>query len=223
MKHLAALIVLLTPSAVLAQNVSIDFAPGADAQTAADFVGASLGDFEAQLETQVADALALLDTEGYLQPFADAGAFSTKGIMVDYASDFDILLIGVGVSSSFAVTGDIAPDGVDRAVDGFAPNASIFVGLDLGALRLFASGFRRGGSFGDQDEFDLQLDNLGFHAQLKLFGGSGDTGSELVFDWRGFDITAGVTRSTTTLSLEQDLPTEFSLGEGSEQLPIDLV
>ncbi len=220
-------LLLCTPSLAWAQNVSVDFVAGADAQQAADFLGTAPDEFAALLEGEIADALGLLDTEQYLQPFADAQAFSSKGLTVDYASEFGALLVGFGVSTAFAYSGDLNPDNIDRAVDGLAPNLSALVGVDLGilgldGLRIFASGYRQDASFGDSDEFDLKVDNLGFHAQLRLFGGDGDSTSEVFWDWRGFDITAGYNRARTTLTLTEELPTSLTLGSGGQQLDVDL-
>lgn len=232
MKHtlrsaLALCVPLLAPSLAVAQNVSVAFQPGADAQQAADLLGEELDAFSQLLENEIADALGLLNSERYLQPFADAQAFSSRGLTADYASEFGAFLVGFGVASAVAISDDIDPDNVDRAVDGVAPNASGLVGVDMGilgidGLRIFVSGFRRGGSFGENDEFDLNIENFGIHGQLRLFGGEGDSTSEYVWDWRGLDITAGLNRSTTTLTLTQELPTELELTGSGQNLPVEL-
>lgn len=221
------LLLLGTPSIAVAQNVSVQVTPGADAQRAADVLGTSLSEFEGLLADQIADSLGLLDTEGYLQPFADAQAFSSRGLTADYASEFDFLLVGIGAAGAFAIDDDIDPDNLDRAIDGVAPAINALVGLDmsvvgLDGLRVFLSGFRRSDNFGEADEFDVEVDNLGLHGQLRLFGGEGDSTSEYFWDWRGLDITAGLNRASTTLTLTQELPTALSFSTQGGELPVDL-
>ncbi|MEL6545578.1 MAG: hypothetical protein AAFQ82_13185 [Myxococcota bacterium] len=222
MRLVAFALVLSVPGLAAAQNVTVEFTPGADAQAAADFIGSGLDEFESLLEAEASDALGVLNSEQYLQPFADAQAFSSNGLTVDYASEFGTFLVGFGVSSSFGVSGDINPDNVDRAVDGVAPGASVLLGLDIGDLRIFGSGFRRSGGFGDVDEFDLTVDNLALHGQYRLFGDDETTASDYIWYWRGIDLTAGVRRSRTSLTLSEELPSSLPLSSDGGELEVDL-
>ncbi|MEM6532597.1 MAG: hypothetical protein AAF654_08230 [Myxococcota bacterium] len=218
---------VLFPSVAFAQSsVSVSITPGADFQQAADALNSTVAQLESELESQVLEALALANPDDYLTSFANAQAFSTKGIMADYASNFDSLLIGIGVSSAFSVSGSIDPD--EAPVDGFAPNISALVGVDLGRLRLFLSGFSqsyRTGELGDREgEYEVTFRNFGAHAQYKLVGDYDSGASSYVWDWGGLDLTAGITRATTTLTLSTELPTDFALtGDGSGSLPVELL
>ncbi|MEO1171596.1 MAG: hypothetical protein AAFX94_06040 [Myxococcota bacterium] len=202
------------PSLALAQSsVSVTITPGADFEQAASALNTTVAQLESELEAQVLEALALQDPDEYLTSFANAQAFSTKGIMADYASNFDSLLIGIGVNTAFSVSGSIDPD--EAPVDAFAPNISAMVGVDLGRLRLFLSGFSQSytaGELADQEgEYEVTFRNFGAHAQYKLLGDYDDGGTSYVWDWGGLDVTAGITRASTSLSLTTELPTEFAL------------
>ncbi|MEL6339139.1 MAG: hypothetical protein AAFV36_04595 [Myxococcota bacterium] len=207
-----------------AQSVSVDFIPGSDVSVAADELSTTTDAVEDLIRDEIRDVWNLNDLQGYLESFANAQAFSTRGLMADYASDFDLLIFGFGGNLSVAASDEITADDVDRPVDGIAPNLSAMVGLDferfgLDGFRLFVAGFAADSSF---DEFDIALRNWGVHGQIKLFGGDGDSTSEYFWDWGGLDITAGIVRATSTLTLEEELDTDLELDSDAGQLSVDL-
>jgi hypothetical protein len=174
--------------------------------------GISRAMLEANLATEISEVFNLVEPKKYLSSFADAAAFSSKGLGVDYASNFDWVTAGIGVNLSLANDeGFSGASESDRPIKGVAPNASLQVGVHLGklassldGLRLFFNGFHRTGSFRD---FDLSLSNFGLHVQYKVLSGN-EIGS-FILGWSGIDVTTGFEMSRIELSLDRNLDTNL--------------
>lgn len=201
-------------------------APGAHAQTVtfdldaakAQQYGLDTADIESTLGAAIGDQLNLVDPTTYLSHFADAAAVATKGMGVDYASNFEKFSVGgtlgtgvAGVPLSFARGQEELPEG------GFSFMAALHAGVNLGVLtpgekgplehvRLFVSGL--GFNPPSSREFRGSMYNFGVHGQIKLFGPVDLKAAE----WGGFDLTAGYEQSFYRLSLAQGLPLGAPLG-----------
>jgi len=128
------------------------------------------------LNSQIGNDLKLADQEAFLQEMSVANALVTKGMGVDYASNPQRFVLGGGVGTAVSDAGVRFNRGADTLpLGGFAFQAAIMGGLNLGAFSDNDSFLRRFMIYGDGlvantklDPFLASATNLGAHVQLKL-------------------------------------------------------
>ena len=89
---------LLLVSAAQAQDIQIDLSQGAAA-------GIDTGSAEAQLRQAADTTLKLADQAAFLDEMAKATALSTRGLGVDYASNPEAFVFGIGFGSAVNAAG----------------------------------------------------------------------------------------------------------------------
>ncbi len=163
----------------------------------------------------IGDELHLTDQAVFCQQMADAAVIASKGMGVEYASDFKLFTLGgslgSGVNSGgfrFNKAGEELPD------FGFAFQASAMAGVNLGVftggksvlsrVRLYVNGLTMNSS---GDIMQASLTNLGAHIQLKLIKPKGLA----VVKWGGIDLTSGYEYAVYGLSLQQPMPISTEL------------
>ncbi|HEY0708923.1 MAG TPA: hypothetical protein VGG33_19090 [Polyangia bacterium] len=204
------------PAAAVDVAVSLDPGPGAQY---AEQVGLSMP----QLETQVADELRryfqLYRIDDFLRNMGEGQAFTSRGLGVDYASDFDLFSVGAGANLAFNL--DSAYQGQqnsNKLVDfGRGINVSLMAGLNLAPLgaspfTLFVNYF----SFShDLGAFDVRSSNFGFHLQAQLLRSRGRGLVGQIIRWGGLDFTTGVEQEKAVLALAGDLTGALPLSQVS--------
>ena len=224
--RVAALGALMTPSFALAQTLTTSF----DLDGAAlDQVGLQGDDVEQALGGTIEQDLRL-GVEGYLAQMAEAAAFSTKGMGVDYASNPKKVVLGVGFG--VAATTEDGLNGLRGAYNredellptaGFATQASLMGGVNLGFLKPGDDGLLdRFTVYGNllyarpstEEEFQATFSNFGVHVQAAVL----KPVRAGVAKWGGLSATTGLERSTYSLRLVQDLP--LLAGAGANDAPL---
>jgi hypothetical protein len=188
--------------------------PGSDAY--ASQIGTSRAALEAQVAGKLQSIFQTARVGDYLRSLADAQAFTTRGMGVDYASNFNAVMVGVAGNAAFNVDKGVGAqsDNPDEKppVVGFSPSVTFMAGLNLGLIGL--DGLTIYGNYfqwsGHLDQFDTEMHNWGAHAQLKLFGPGPEKLHNAVIRWGGFDITSGIEYARMKLTLSdhwnRDLP-----------------
>lgn len=208
MSRMISVLALCLPSLAAAQTVEITV----DSKAAAS-VGLQPDKLEQEINRYLSDELQLVDTDAYMAQMAEAAAFSTKGMGVDYASNPGGLVFGV--SAGVAAAG-VNPDMFRQAPEtlppqGYAAQASLMAGVNLGILvpgddslldRITIYG--NVAYLQPPTEFPIRgtLVNGGVHAQVRVIKPT----KLAVLEWGGLAVTGGVEQSTYILSLERDLP-----------------
>ena len=187
----------------------------------ANNVGFDLDGLEAELAQQLEEVFHVVEPVEYLRALADAQAFSSKGLGVDYATNPTVLSVGVTGNATVAF-GDKGFDepSSDQPVVGLAANISIMAGVNFskwapkpfGDLTIYGNFFTRDASI---EEMKASMTNWGVHAQYKFFRPKNVSTAELALQWGGLDITTGIEFSRLKLSLEEPLTTVLPVGEGS--------
>lgn len=184
-------------------------------------VGMDAATLQSTVQGQVDRLYNVSTAQRYLRSFADAHAFSSKGLGVDYASNAEIFVIGFGANFSLSVDPNIKPEDLKNAkapVSSMAPNFSFLGGLNLGFLGLspvtiFGNYFSRAGGY---SPFDSKMKTMGAHVQLKLLGRPGHLlGLGPLFSWGGIDITTGYERNTLDLALRKPINSRFDLDDAA--------
>ena len=143
---------------------------------------------------------------GYLRSFADAQSFTTRGMGVDYASNFSTAMIGVAGNVSLNVERGYVPQNTLTAppASGVGTSVTLIGGVNLDLiglpLTLYGNYFQHSGSL---QEFSADARNWGAHLQLKLFGPGKERARHAILRWGGFDITSGVEQARLTLTLSK--------------------
>src|SRR5689334_19239846 len=86
--------------AQVAVGVQLD----ADGDALAQQLGITSADLAAQMRTAIDNAYDASNVNGFLRSFADATAFSMRGLGVDYASNPRSLVLGVGANLAVAAS-----------------------------------------------------------------------------------------------------------------------
>lgn len=206
---------LLAPAPARAQ-VRVQFDPSGPGAQFAQQAGLELPVLQQQIENELNALFQTARVDDYLKAFGDAQSFATRGMGVDYASNFKAVMVGVAGNLSLNVEKAYRPKGTltEPPAGGVAPNATIMAGVNLDVLgiapvTLYANYFKRKG---DIDDFTADLSNFGVHAQLKLFGPRGGGLMEAVVQWGGLDITTGFERSRLELTLAQGFRRNIPVG-----------
>jgi hypothetical protein len=143
---------------------------------------------------------------------------------VDYASDPNSLILGVGVN--FAVAASEQVNATERPTAGLAANIGFMAGLNLasqGAPRwtVFGNGFYRNGSTQDLRGGILAA---GLHLQYRLVNPQPDQGvATKALRWTGIDLTGGVELTRWSLGIDDAIVTEFAVNgtNGDATLVLD--
>jgi hypothetical protein len=224
-----AFLLLALPRAARAQAIKVTIDPGPGAQFAQQ-AGVPLDTLRADLETELTHLFQTYRLHDYLQSFGDAQSFATRGMGVDYGSNFKALMVGLAGNLSLNVEKGYVPrDTKTRPpAAGMGTNLTFMGGVNLGllgldGLRLFGNWFQRSGSY---DELGAELSNWGVHLQLKLFGPGEERLLNALLRWGGFDITTGVEHANLQLSLggkswKRQIPVGMVAGE-SARIDLDI-
>ena len=166
---------------------------------------------EAQMEDGIAEELGLGDTSSFLNSMADAAVMSTKGMGVDYASNFEKIVLGWSVGSSVDEAGQASfgRGGREMPEYGFAFQMSGMIGLNLGLLSGGEGFLSRVAIFGNGmamqtggETFRGHLSNFGAHLQLRLVKPTEGEGMQ----WGGLAFTSGYEWAEYRLDMVQGMP-----------------
>ena len=194
--RLLALFLALMPLPALAQSFTVTLDPGAS-----DIPGFDADAMVSEMEGVVNSELKLDGQKKYLEQMANANAIATRGMGVDYATNFKKLVFGGSAGSGAAAAGLQLGSGDSLLPDfGWSAQMSVMAGLNLGLLagkdsalnrvRIFGNGMAF--KFPSSDGFQGSMVNYGAHLQVKIVGPL-----ELkVVEWGGIDLTAGYEGST---------------------------
>ena len=213
MRRAVLVLVLLLAAPVHAQvAVSVALTPDGDAL--ANQIGITAQELATRIRDRVNDAYGASDADGFLRSFADATAFSMRGLGVDYASDPESLVLGIG--ANFAVAASEEVSATERPTASLAANIAFMAGLNLagqGAPRwtLFGNGFYRNGS---TRSLRGGIASFGLHAQYRVMNPQPDRGPAAVLRWTGIDVTGGIELTRWSLGVEDTIETDFTV-EGS--------
>jgi len=204
-------------AAYAAGEVTISLNP--DAQRFANQAGISQSALEMQITQETERLFQTIALKDYVRSFADAQAFTTRGLGVDYAAHPRLFMLGVAANVSINAEDGFKPsESRGRPpIGSLAPNFTVMGGVNLGVLglrpvTLFGNYFKAKGDF---EEFKSDLQNWGAHVQVKLFGPADDaTLLKVLFRWGGIDITTGIDHARMGLGLGNTLKTDFPLNNG---------
>jgi hypothetical protein len=185
-------------------------------------LGISTQELATRIQSQVNDAYGAADVDGFLRSFADATAFSMRGLGVDYASDPSSLVLGVGANFAVAGSADITAE--ERPTAGLAANLAFMAGYNLasqGAPRwtLFGNGFYRKGS---TDSLRGGITSFGFHVQYRLANPQVDEGAATALRWTGLDLTGGIEFTRWNLGIVDTIETDFNVEGTSSNASLTL-
>lgn len=223
MRRALSLLILLAASRADAQ-VAVGVQLNSEGQMLAQQLGTTPAELAAQMQVAINEAYGATNVDGFIRSFADATAFSMRGLGVDYASDPNSLVLGVGVN--FAVAASDQVNATERPTAGLAPNIGFMAGLNLagqGAPRwtVFGNGFYRKGS---TEDLRGDIFSAGLHVQYRLMSPQADIGIETkALRWIGIDITGGLELTRWSLGVDDDITTNFGAAgsAGTARLILD--
>jgi hypothetical protein len=220
-----ALLWLAADSRAAEVRVNIQESPGA-AQFAQQ-AGLDIPRLEGEVQRELENLFQTYRVADYLRSFADAQAFASRGMGVDYVSNFRAAMIGVAGNLSLNIEDGYLPQGTRTRppAGGVSTNATIMAGVNLdffhlAPVTLFGNYFRRSGKL---EEFNASLSNWGLHAQLKLWGKGGDGLVGVLFRWGGIDLTTGIERARLRLNLAGAWARDIPVGPMGAGAPSALV
>jgi hypothetical protein len=214
---------LLFSGAVHAQTLTLKLEP-----EATGLLGLDEQTIKIELEGALDGELKLDQQQAFLEQMARATAISTKGIGVDYASNFKKFVVGGAVGSGAAGMGASFGKGEGGGKKGgnglpeggFAASVSLMVGINLGMFsdgegaasrfRIYVNGMSMPLPSGTP--FTGRMTNFGGHVQVKPIGEV----DLKIMKWGGFDFTTGYEHSIYTMGLQEGLPISFPMGSGTE-------
>jgi hypothetical protein len=198
----AAALLLLGPGAGLAQELQLTIVDPRVDEAA----------LRAKLNGVVSDDLRLSSQQSFPTQMAEATAFSTKGMGVDYASSPEKVVFGASVGSAVYGSGFAFGRGEDLLpTGGFAFALSAMAGVNLGIAAPDDSPARRFTLYGNgmtgrttREPFGADFTNLGVHLQIALVKpiSAGAAG------WGGIALTLGYERTRYALELRDELELE---------------
>jgi hypothetical protein len=201
-------------------NVKIQESPVA-AQFAQQ-AGLDVPMLEAEVKRELENLFQTYRVADYLRSFGDAQAFASRGMGVDYVSNFQAAMIGVAGNLSLNVERGYLPENTRTRppAGGVSTNATIMAGLNLaffglGPVTLFGNYFSRSGTV---EEFAVDLSNWGVHAQLKLWAPKSENLLYALFRWGGVDLTSGIEHARLRLSLARAWSRDIPVGQAAGQM-----
>lgn len=204
-------------------QVAVGVQLNADGDALAQRLGLTPADLAAQMRSAIDNAYGASNVDGFLRSFADATAFSMRGLGVDYASNPRSLVVGVGANLAVAATDNV--DATERPTSGLAANLAFMAGLNLadqGAPRwtVYGNGFYRKGSTRSLRGGIL---SAGLHAQYRVMAPQQDTGvATKALRWIGIDLTWGIEITRWTLGIVDDIASDFGVTGASGNANITL-
>jgi hypothetical protein len=227
---------LSSPVTLAATGIDVNIDQGL-----AEQLGLDAGALESSLSGAISDELRLGDAAGFLGSMADASALATKGMGVDYASNFDKIMVGWALGSGASSGGaTFGKGGQELPEYGFSFQMAANAGLNLGVLSggkglpshfvLFVHGMTLDTS---GDTFGAHLLNYGAHLQLRLIRPK----DAEVLAWGGLAFTAGYEHAEYRLSLLQAMPIsaptsgvdmgwdatgDYSIEASSDSIPLEI-
>jgi hypothetical protein len=211
MKLVAAFVILLIPlvpglaAADSSATAEIQLNQ-AGADLAAD-LGLDVAGFENTLRDKVKEALGIAAVGDFLRSFSDATSFSNRGLGVDYASNSERAILGIGANLALAadLEGELPSAGA-------AANITVMGGLNLRRwnhpeLTVYGNGFYRSA---ENDNLHGSIASGGAHIQYKLFTPTRGL-KRLAIQWGGFDFTTGVEVAHWGYGLRGGLSTTFDV------------
>lgn len=223
MRRLLPLAILLVATRADAQ-VAVGVTLNTEGNMLAQQLGVTPAELAMRMQSSINTAYGATNVNGFIRSFADATAFSMRGLGVDYASDPNSLILGVGVN--FAVAASEQVNATERPTSGLAPNIAFMAGLNLasqGAPRwtIFGNGFYRNGSTEDLRGGIL---SAGMHVQYRVFDPQEENGvATTALRWIGIDVTAGVEMTRWSLGVDDQITTELGVAgtSGNANLILD--
>ena len=218
----AVLVFVLLVAAPARAQVAVSVQLNPEGESLASSIGISAAELAMRIEGRINDAYGAANVGGFLRSFADATAFSMRGLGVDYASDPNSLVLGVGINLAIAASSEITAD--ERPTAGLAANIGFMAGLNLsgqGAPRwtVFANGFyRKGGT----ESLRGGITSAGLHAQYRLANPQVDQGAARILRWGGIDVTAGLEFTRWHLDVEDSITTSFEVQGSSGSAALDV-
>jgi hypothetical protein len=178
--------------------------------TLAREAGVNPADVESEFRGPAEQELELDSMKEYLSQMANANAFSTLGMGVDYASNPQKFVAGASLGAASCGAVPLFVGDADLPATGYAAEASLMAGLNLGAFSKDESFLRRfvvsvNGLYwkGSAKHFDWTIYNYGAHLQFKLIRPKKRDG---VVNWGGLDVNAGYQQAFYQLSLHGTYP-----------------
>lgn len=227
-----ALALSLSPVAA-AQQVVVNLDPAL-----ASGAGVDAAQAESQLASTADSTLKVGEQEDFLGQMARATALSTRGMGVDYASNPEKFVFGIGFGSAVNGAGaQFGRGGLAVPEGGFAGSVSVMGGLNLGMgaeddkafgkrFRLYAHGMYWTPGY---EPFQGTIVNYGGHLQVQVVRPLlGD-----VVEWGGLALTSGYQSTRFSLDLSSPIPVEsgdltwnadgtYTISAVSESVPVEL-
>jgi len=224
MRRLLSIAVLLLAAQRAEAQVAVDVQLTPEGDMLAQQLGITSQELGARMATAINEAYAVTNIDGFIRSFADATAFSMRGLGVDYASDPNSLVLGVGVNLAVAAGDELSES--DRPTAGLAANLGFMAGLNLASQGLprwtiFGNGFYRKGS---TSELKGGILSAGLHVQYRLVNPQVDKGvATKALRWTGIDFTGGLELTRWTLGVADDISTDLGVDgtNGSANLVLD--
>ncbi|HEY5927153.1 MAG TPA: hypothetical protein VIV11_35940 [Kofleriaceae bacterium] len=221
MRRAVIVVVLLLAAPVHAQvAVAVQLNP--EGEMLASELGISSQDLATRIQTRVNEIYSASNVDGFLRSFADATAFSMRGLGVDYASDPESLILGVGANFAVAASSDVTAE--ERPTAGLAANIAFMAGYNLASQdaprwTLFGNGFYRKGS---TESLRGGITSFGLHAQYRVMNPQKDEGTAKLLRWIGIDLTGGLEFTRWNLDVEDTIETDFSVQGSSGNAALTL-
>jgi len=201
----AVALCLASPAASAASGMSINFD-----ENLANKYGLDQAGMENALGASIQEDLNLGDASGFLSSMADASALATKGMGVDYASNFEKMMVGYSIGSGVSAGGATFGKGGQELPDyGFSFQMAATAGLNMGILTGGEGFLSRVVIFGhgmtlntSGDVFSGNLLNYGGHLQFRVIK---PQDAEVVA-WGGLALTGGYEYTAYRMNLVQGMP-----------------
>jgi hypothetical protein len=211
-----AVLIPLGPTPARAADVTVKIQESPLAAQFAQQAGVDIPRLQGEVQRELEALFQTYRVADYLRAFGNAQSFASRGLGVDYASNFRAAMLGVAGNLSLNIERGYLPQDTRTRppADGVSTNATIMAGINLdyftmAPVTLFGNYFGRSGTVG---EFAADLSNWGVHAQLKLLGPGREHWVDALFRWGGVDVTAGLERAHLRLSLARAFRRDIPVG-----------
>jgi hypothetical protein len=202
-----AMIAAVPGAARADSSASVDIQLNQAGQDLAAALGLDVGAFADTLRDQISSTMGLSEVGGFLRTFSNATSFSNRGTGVDYASNSERGILGIGANVAIAtdLEGDVPAVGA-------AANITVMGGLNLKAwgypqLTVYGNTFWRSA---ESEHLAGSIASVGAHVQYKMFTPTRGW-KRLVVQWGGVDFTTGLEVAHWSLGLRGQLSTTFDV------------
>jgi len=204
----AAGLFMAAPASAQEFNFNVD-------SQASQALGIDSSQIEGEMQQLVEQTFNLSDHEDFVRQMANASVISTKGMGLDYGSNFNRFIIGGSFGSGVAGNGLSLGSGEGSLPEsGFSLQIAGMVGLNLGMFSDDESPLRRFKLYANymqmplnQEPFEGQLSNVGAHIQIDVVKPREVT----ALTWGGLSFNTGYTRANYKLELSKSLPVDLDL------------